>query len=84
MKSRDEAFDCARKCVNQIKCDTGKDVTCLVSDCGSEFLSNRMRAYLMDKNIAHKTSAPFVHEQNGFIERENMNQVRVEYVHTKD
>lgn len=70
-KTKDEAFDYTQNCVNQIRSDTKHDVLCLVSDCGSEFTSNKMKQFLKEKGITQEFSAPFTPQQNGFIEREN-------------
>lgn len=71
LKSRDEAFDCIRKTVSQIKSDTGKSVRHLVSDRGSEFTSKRTQEFLLNNSISHIISAPFTPSSNGFIERDN-------------
>ena len=71
VKSRDEVYNCIRDCFNQVKVDTGNAVRCLVSDCGSEFVSKRTQEFLAQSGAIHRTSAPFVPAQNGFIERDN-------------
>lgn len=71
MKSREEAYNLIRKCFAQISLDTKSSVKCLVTDCGSEFMSKRSQEFLLEKGVVHKTSAPFVPAQNGFIERDN-------------
>lgn len=71
MKSRDEAYECLRKVVIQLKADTGRDLLCLVTDCGSEFTSNRTQTFLLNNKTLHRTSAPFTPQQNGFVERDN-------------
>lgn len=71
IKLKDEAYDSVRSCVAQIKSDTGKDVRCLVSDCGSELISKRTKEYLLQQKIGQELSAPFTPEQNGLIERDN-------------
>lgn len=71
MKSREEAYDHFLKCVARFRAETLQVVTCIVSDNGSEFTSNRMQTFFREKGIIHETSAPFCPQQNGFIERDN-------------
>lgn len=86
IKSKEEAHGCLRKCIAQVRADTGKSVLSLVSDLGSEFTSNRSQVFLNEQGIIHKTSAPFTPQQNGFVERENrtiMEAVRSMLYHRK-
>lgn len=71
IKTKDEAFDCIRKCVAKIRGDTGAEVRCLVSDCGSELISKCTQEYLVQNKISQELSAPFTPQQNGLIERDN-------------
>lgn len=71
MKSREEAYDCVKKCIAQINASTGMTVKNLVSDRGSEYTSRRMQEYLISNKIGHITSAPFTPTQNGAIEVDN-------------
>lgn len=86
-KTKEEVFNCIRKCVAMISSDTkGKNVRSLMSDRGSEFTSKRTQDFLEENGIVHKTSAPFTPHQNGFIERENrtiMEAVRAMLFHRK-
>lgn len=70
-KTKDETYDCIRKCVAKIRGDTGAQVRCLVSDCGSELISKRTQEYLIQNKISQELSAPFTPQQNGLIERDN-------------
>lgn len=71
MKSRVEAFDHIKRCINAIESEFDYKVKKLVSDRGSEFTSNRTQEYLLNKGIVHIVSAPFTPQQNGLIERDN-------------
>lgn len=70
-KTNYNVFECLKNCVAQIKGDTGKQVRTIVSDRGSELMSNDTQEYLRTNGIAHEVSAPFTPSQNGFIERDN-------------
>lgn len=70
-KTKDQFHDCVRKVIAQIEGDTGKRVSKLISDRGSELMSRKTQDYLVEMKIAHETSAPFTPEQNGLIERDN-------------
>lgn len=71
MKTKDQAFDCIKKVVAQLKGDTGNDVRTIVSDKGSEIVSKKTTDFLLEKSIAQEICAPYTPAQNGFIEREN-------------
>lgn len=71
MKSRNEAFDSIRRVVANITAATTKQVRYIISDCGSEFTSNRSKEYFLEKNIVHLKPAPFTPASNGTIERMN-------------
>lgn len=43
---------------------------CINTDNGSEFINYELDSFLKEKGINHKTSIPYVPQQNGFIERE--------------
>ena len=84
LKSREEAFDCLKQTVSRMASETKKPVRQLVTDRGSEYTSNRSKEFLLNNNIVHKTSIPFVAAQNGFVERENrtlLNGVRTMLYH---
>lgn len=70
IKSKNEVYNCVRKAVAQFASYEHK-VSCLVSDCGTEVLSNRTKEFLLSNCIGQSLSAPFTPEQNGFIERDN-------------
>lgn len=71
LKGKDEVYECLKKCKAELEADTGKKLKRLISDCESEFTSNRSQKLFLDNSISHSTSAPFTPQQNGFIEREN-------------
>ncbi len=41
------------------------------SDRGGEFMSTEMQEYLKEKGIIHELSTPYIHQQNGKVERMN-------------
>ena len=43
----------------------------LRTDNGGEFTGKKLESWLLNKNIRHETSVPYVPQQNGFIERSN-------------
>ena len=51
VRTKDLVYDSIRKCVAQIESDTKKKVKCLVSDCGSEIVSNRTKEFLMSNQL---------------------------------
>ena len=72
VRTKDLVYDSIRKCVAQIESDTKKEVKRLVSDYGSEIVSNKPKEFLMSKSIlAQRLSASFTPQQNGLIERDN-------------
>lgn len=71
IKTKGEQFDCLRAYVALFTADTKKTVKRLITDRGSEYMSNQIQEYLRDNKIAHEPCAPYTPEQNGFIEREN-------------
>lgn len=85
-KTKDEAIDFSQNCIAQIETDTKKKTLCLVSNCGSEFTSNKMKNFLLNKGITQDFSTPFTPQQNGFIERDNrtvLEAVRTMLFHSK-
>lgn len=84
LNSRKEASDKIRLVVAHIAADTKNKVRYLISDCGSEFTSNRSQEFFIEKGIVHLKAAPFTPAQNGLIERDNrtlMNGVRAMLLH---
>lgn len=71
VKTKDEVFDCVRKCYARITAETNKVVKELVSDCGSELISKRTQEFLLSKSVIHTVAAPYTPQQNGLIERDN-------------
>ena len=70
VESKEEIPDKVKECISQTKLDTGRDNLRIVTDNGSEFVNNRLKAFLTEKGIIHKVSVPYTPEQNGFIERD--------------
>lgn len=71
VNNRKEVFDTLRKAVVDFRNNSGKRIQKLISDRGSEFMSNRTQSFLLDNHITQETSAPHTPAQNGYIERDN-------------
>ena len=54
-----------------VKTQYGEKVKALQSDNGTEYVNSGMAAFLNEKGIVHRTSAPKRHEMNGTAERVN-------------
>jgi transposase InsO family protein len=52
-----------------IETQTGRKVTTLRSDCGTEFVNKTLHAYITEKGIVHETSSPYSPQSNGKIEK---------------
>ena len=50
---------------------SGRKIQRIRTDNGGEFTGKEFESWLLNKNIRHETSAPYVPQQNGFIERSN-------------
>jgi len=59
-----------KRFISQTELDTGHAPLKLISDNGSEFLSERLTDFLRDRGIIHQLSANYTPQQNGTIERE--------------
>lgn len=57
--------------ITRCELQTRNSMLRLVTDNGSEFVNNRMTTFLQNRGIDHIFSAPYVHQQNGLVEREN-------------
>lgn len=50
---------------------TGKQIKCLRSDNGKEYVGKRFQSFLQENGINHQLTAPYTPEQNGIAERMN-------------
>jgi len=71
LKRKGQTPEAMKEFLNQDEMITGHECARLVSDNGSEFLSERLKSFLQFKGIEHRPSAPYVPQQNGLAEREN-------------
>lgn len=71
LKTKDQALEKFKQFLAQAEADTGKNVSILRTDNGTEYLSNQFQQYLRDQLIHHELTAPFTPEQNGKAERDN-------------
>lgn len=69
LKHKSETFD--KFCIfsKLVENQTGKKIRVFRSDNGTEFCSNKFKAYLESKGIQHQTSIPYTPQQNGLAER---------------
>lgn len=53
------------------KLETGNNLRCLKSDNGGEFKNGLVQNWCLQNDIVHEFSTPYLHQQNGFAERQN-------------
>lgn len=70
IKEKSAAFQAVKEVIAQIRADTGTTVRKLVTDRGSEYVSQKMREWLVNNLIGQELSAPTAPSQNRFIERD--------------
>lgn len=68
--SKNEVGDQVKLMVNESKLATNNTVLKICSDNGSEFVNQHLSFYLKSLGIIHETSLPYIHQQNGLIERD--------------
>ena len=71
MKDKTEILAKFKRFIMDWKRLTEKPIARLRTDCGTEFLNEDMRNWLLDQHIRHETTVPHCPESNGFIERSN-------------
>lgn len=67
---KSDIADHVKQFITLAELETGNRCLKLVSDNGSEFVNSKLSAFLREKGIVHDTSAPYVPQQNGYIERD--------------
>ncbi|KAL9996132.1 putative RNA-directed DNA polymerase [Helianthus debilis subsp. tardiflorus] len=77
MKSKQEVYENVFEFVNIIKTQFKKDVKCLRSDNGTEFVNNQMNSFCKGKGIVHQTSCTYTPQQNGVVERKHRHLLNV-------
>ena len=71
LKSIASVHEALADILDQAARETGRQAISLRTDYGTEFKNAKVDALLRAKNIARETSAPYVKQQNGRVEREN-------------
>jgi transposase InsO family protein len=71
IKSKDQLYEKLQEVIREVKSITGRHVKRIRSDNATEYTNVRVQKLLLDKGIVHEFSAPYVHQQNGMIERDN-------------
>lgn len=70
VQNKSQIANKVKEFISRTKLETKNDVLKIVTDNGSEFVNENLRAYLQERGILHETSSPYVPQQNGFIERD--------------
>ncbi|XP_050672420.1 uncharacterized protein LOC126970513 isoform X1 [Leptidea sinapis] len=71
MKTKDETLSKFKEFKNEAERFTKKNIVCLQSDNGTEYINNNFDKYLKENGIKKRLSAPYTPEQNGLTERKN-------------
>lgn len=70
VQDKSELADEVKIMISKAQIQTGNDVLQIVTDNGTEFKNRNVESFLREKGIYHDLSAPYVPQQNGFIERD--------------
>ena len=70
-KSKTEVPDKLKDLITLIDTQHGTKVTCLRTDCGTEFVNSTMKKFYKAKGIKAHMSNTYYHEENGAAERDN-------------
>lgn len=68
LQSKSEAMQKLIGLITQLELQHQKCVQCLCTDNGTEYVNEKFKAYLVERGIVHKTSAPYMHQQNSRAE----------------
>lgn len=71
LKKKSEMATALQNFVTKVKNQIHKDVKCIRSDNGGEYLSSELQNWLNKEGISHERSAPYTPQQNGVAERTN-------------
>lgn len=67
--SKAETVDAIEKMLIDFEVGSGQPIRTIHSDNGSEFVNHKVKNLLLYERIKHETSAPYVPQQNGLVER---------------
>lgn len=70
LKRKSEVIDKFKEFEALVARQTSNRIKVLRTDNGTEYTSHEFRKFLQCKGIVHETSSPYLHEQNGCVERE--------------
>lgn len=70
VSSKSEISNQVKLMISETKLATGNAVLQICTDNGTEFLNSNLSDYLLNNGILHQKSLPYIHQQNGFIERD--------------
>ena len=71
LRHKDDAATFIKTLIQRLKTFTGRRVKFIRSDCGGEFIGEKLKPYLQEKGITHELTAPYTPQQNGIAERFN-------------
>lgn len=69
VSTKKEVSNQVKLMVTESKLATGNNVLKICTDNGRKFLNQDLSPYLKSNGIIHDTSLPYVHQQNGLVER---------------
>lgn len=75
LRSKDEISKILPNLLIDVKLETGNEVRVLRTDNGKEYRNKEVSEIVNKSGVKQEFSAPYVHEQNGFVERENRSSV---------
>lgn len=73
MKSKSETLEKTREVIAMLEKQKGREVRCLQSDNGTEYVNNKFDEMLKERGITRRLTIPHNPEQNGVAERKNRN-----------
>lgn len=71
IKTKDEVCKKIEEYITAVEVETGYRLKTIYSDCGTEFLNNKVRTILDIEHVRLLTSSPYTPAQNGTAERSN-------------
>ncbi|KRY11615.1 Retrovirus-related Pol polyprotein from transposon TNT 1-94 [Trichinella patagoniensis] len=71
LKTKDEAVDRIKYYVATLHTKFGRNPVTLRTDNGREYVNQRLRNFLREKEIEHQFSSPYAPQKNGVAERKN-------------
>lgn len=70
LSSKVEVANQVKQMITESKIATGNSVLKICTDNGSEFVNQDLSSHLQNLGIVHDRALPYVHQQNGFVERD--------------